>query len=193
MKVVAFNGSPRAGGNTEMMIKTLFDLLKTRGIECELVSIGGGALRGCTACLQCRKNLDRRCVLEGDDVNLWIEKMIEADGIIIGSPTYFASLTPETKALIDRAGYVCRGNGNLLKRKVGAAVVTARRAGFLNVFQAINNFYLINEMVIPGSTYWNLSVAKAPGDFHKDDEGIETMRNLGENMAWLLERVESAP
>jgi len=115
--------------------------------------------------------------------------MIEADGIIIGSPTYFASMTAETKSLIDRAGYVVLSNGSLLKRKVGATVTVARRAGSINVFQAINNFYFINGMVIPGSTYWNLGVGREIGDVNSDEEGIQIMQELGKNMAWLMKKI----
>jgi multimeric flavodoxin WrbA len=190
MKVVAFNGSPRKDGNTGILLNHALTKLKEFGIEGELINITGKPLRGCMACLKCKENMDRRCIIDNDIINGCIAKMIEADGIIIGSPTYFASLTAETKALIDRAGYVCRGNGNLLKRKVGAAVVAVRRAGALNVFQAINNFYLINEMIVPGSTYWNLGVGKDAGDVDSDEEGIKTMEQLGENMAWLLQRLK---
>ena len=189
MKVVAFNGSPRKDGNTGILLNQVLKKLDEFGIEGELINITGKPLRGCMACLKCKENLDRRCIVDNDIINECVAKMIEADGIIIGSPTYFASLTAETKALIDRAGYVCRSNGNLLKRKVGAAVVAVRRAGALNVFQAINNFYLINEMIVPGSTYWNLGVGKDVGDVEFDDEGIKTMEQLGENMAWLLQRL----
>ncbi|SET60928.1 Multimeric flavodoxin WrbA [Natronincola peptidivorans] len=191
MKVVAFNGSPRKDGNTEILIKHAFKKLEEEGIQCELVNLAGQTIRGCTACMQCRKNLDKRCVIETDIVNDCIEKMLEADGIIIGSPTYFATLTAEAKALIDRAGYVAKGNNNLLKRKVGAAVVSVRRAGALNVFQAINNFYLINEMIIPGSIYWNMGIGKDIGDVESDEEGFLTMEKLGENMAWLLKKIKA--
>ena len=117
--------------------------------------------------------------------------MIEADGIVIGSPTYFASLTSETKGLIDRAGYVCRGNGGLLKHKVGAGVAAVRRAGAVNVFNAINHFLLINEMFVPGSSYWNLGIGRAIGEVENDDEGMQTMDNLGDNMAFLLKKLHN--
>ncbi len=189
MKVVAFNGSPREKGNTASMIREVFKVLEKEGIECELVQIGGNVIRGCQACGKCRELQNKRCIIENDLVNSSIAKMIEADGIIIGSPTYFASLTSETKAFIDRCGYVSRSNGNLFKRKAGVAVTAVRRAGALNVFQAINNFYLISEMIVPGSVYWNLSIARDLDDFAKDEEGIKTMEILGENMAWLLKKL----
>ncbi len=189
MKVVAFNGSPHKDGNTSILLKRVFTRLESHGIECELVHIAGKPVRGCTACMKCRERLDRRCAVTGDIVNECIEKMLEADGIIIGSPTYFAGLTAETKALIDRSGYVARGNGNMLRRKAGAAVSAVRRAGSLNVFNAINHFFFINEMIVPGSTYWNMGIGKDPGDVKSDEEGMLTMEALGENMAWLLERI----
>ncbi len=189
MKVVAFNGSPRKEGNTALMIKKVFEVLEKKGIECEFVQIGGEMIRGCRACGKCKELQSGKCIMDDDIINSCIEKMKEADGIIIGSPTYFASLSSETKALIDRCGYAARSSGNIFKRKVGAAVVAVRRAGALNVFQAINNFYLISEMIVPGSTYWNLGVARDINDFSKDEEGIRTMEILGENMAWLLNKL----
>jgi multimeric flavodoxin WrbA len=191
MKVVAFNGSPRKEGNTGILIRYALKKLEEAGIECELVNLAGNIIRGCTACLRCRKNLDKRCANNTDIVNDCIEKMLEADGIIIGSPTYFASLTAETTALIDRAGYVAKGNDSMLKRKVGAAVVAVRRAGSMNVFQAINNFFLINEMIVPGSMYWNMGIGKEIGEVESDKEGIRTMEKLGENMAWLLKKIKA--
>jgi multimeric flavodoxin WrbA len=189
MKVVAFNGSPRKDGNTSRLIKHVFAKLEEESIECELVELSGKIIRGCRACMRCRQNLDMKCIIDDDIVNECIEKMIEADGIILGSPTYFANLTAEMKALIDRAGYVTRGNGNLLKRKVGAAVVAVRRAGSLIVFNSINNFFLINEMIVAGSSYWNLGIGREIGEVENDHEGIKTMEKLGENMAWLLKRI----
>ena len=189
MKVVAFNGSPRKDGNTGILIRYVFDKLEEEGIDTELINIAGQINRGCTACLKCKENQNQRCVFDDDIVNHCIEKMITADGIIIGSPTYFASMTAETKALIDRAGYVAKGNGNMLKRKVGAAVTVARRAGTLNVFQGINNFFFINGMIVPGSIYWNLGLGRDTGDVDSDAEGIQTMQELGMNIAWLMKKI----
>jgi len=189
VKVVAFNGSPRKNGNTSILINHVLSKIEEAGIESELINIAGHIKRGCTACLKCRENKNKRCVFDDDIINTCIEKMIEADGIIIGSPTYFAGLTAETKALIDRAGYVVRGNGDLLRRKVGVSVTVARRAGFINVFQAINNFFLINGMIIPGSTYWNLGVGREVGEVESDKEGIQNMTDLGDNMAWLIKKI----
>lgn len=189
MKVVAFNGSPRAAGNTAILIRHVFKKLEAEGIACELINVFGKIGSGCSACSLCAKNMNGRCANEDDELNCFLEKMVAADGIIIGSPTYFAAINAETKALIDRAGYVAKRNGSLLRRKVGAAVVAVRRAGALNVFQAINNFFLINEMIVPGSIYWNLGIGREIGDVEKDEEGIMIMEKLGENMAWLLQRI----
>ena len=122
-------------------------------------------------------------------INLCIEKMSEADGIIIGSPTYFADLTPETKALIDRAGFVAMANGYMFKRKVGAAVVAVRRAGAIHVFDSINHLFLISQMIIAGSSYWNIGMGLEERDVERDQEGLATMRTLGQNMGWLLKKI----
>lgn len=190
MKVVAFNGSPRRNGNTAIMINHVLKTLKKHGIETEMVQIGGQAIRGCTACGWCGQNPVKRCAIDDDLVNECIAKMDAADGIIIGSPTYFANMTAETKALIDRAGYVSRRNGDLFQRKLGAAIVVFRRAGAINVFNAINDFFLINQMIVPGASYWNLGMGREPGDVESDDEGLQTMETLAENMAWLLKLIK---
>lgn len=189
MKVTAFNGSPRKEGNTSLLIGHALEALNKEGIETETVHVGGGILRGCIACYQCFERKDKRCAVTGDMANSCIEKMLESDGIIIGSPTYFAALTPETKALIDRCGMVSRANGDMLKRKAGAAVVTARRAGAINVYDTINHFFGIGQMIVPASNYWNIGVGRNIGDVLQDEEGLNTMRVLGENMAWLLKRI----
>jgi len=188
MKVTAFNCSPRKDGNTAHMIKRVLDVLERNGIETEFVQVG--ELKGCKACVACRKNKDMKCIQKGDDLNLYVKKMAESDGIIIGSPTYFADLTAEAKALIDRCGYVLRSNGNRMKRKVGAAISPARRAGSIHVIDSITHFFTINEMYVVSSSYWNMSEACVPGDFENDKEGIETMETLGENMAWILKKLE---
>ncbi len=189
MKVVAFNGSPRKNGNTAMLIDMVAAELEKEGIEVERVQLGGRLLHGCTACMKCFQNKNGHCAVTSDSMNELIEKLVEADGIIIGSPTYFCSVTTEVKALIDRAGLVAIANGRVLKRKVGAAVVAVRRAGASNVFDTINKFFFINEMIVPGSIYWNLAIGREPGEVAGDDEGVRTMQHLGENMAWLMKRV----
>jgi multimeric flavodoxin WrbA len=189
MKVVAFNGSPRTGGNTERLLREVLGVLEAEGIETELVRIAGKKVHGCTACLKCYENRDGRCVFDDDVINECIGKMAEADGIIIGSPTYFADVSTETKALIDRAGFVSIANGGMLARKVGAGVVAVRRAGAIHAYDSINHLFGISNMITVGSSYWNIGVGLDPGDVAADGEGLETMRNLGRNMAWLLEKI----
>ena len=193
LKVVAFNGSPRKNGNTAILLKRVLQVLDAKGIETELVQLGGKQIRGCNACRTCYKIKNRRCVIEDDDVNAHIQKMLEADGIILGSPTYFSMMTPELKALIDRAGYVARANHDMFKRKVGASVVAVRRAGGIPTFDAINHFFLISQMIIPGSSYWNVGIGRKKGDVEKDEEGMETMDDLGSNMAWLMKKLKASP
>ena len=192
MYVVAFNGSPKEGGNTSRAIKYALAEIEHEGIETKLIHIGGKPVRGCFACMECADNLDCRCIITDDIVNSCIEEMIKADGIIIGSPTYFADITPETKALIDRCGFVLRANGNLLSRKAGAAIGVARRAGALYTVDSIQHLFTISDMVTIGSTYWNVGYGLGPGDFDSDREGIETMQRLGQNMAWFLKMKEKA-
>jgi len=191
MRVVAFNGSARKDGNTAILVRQVFSELEKEGIETELVQLAGQTIHGCTACGLCYKNKNRRCAVEDDIVNECIEKMVAADGIILASPTYFADLTAETKALIDRSGYVARGNDDMLKRKVGAAVVAVRRAGSVHAFDSINHFFLISQMIIPGSIYWNMGIGRAKGEVEQDEEGLRTMRILGQNMAWLLKKINT--
>jgi multimeric flavodoxin WrbA len=188
MKVIAFNGSPRPKGNTYHCIQTVLDVLRKERIETELFQLGGSDIRACRACYKCFEKKNSKCI-QRDGFNLLMDRMIAADGIIIGSPTYFANVSPEVKALIDRAGLVAIANDYLLRRKVGASVVAVRRAGATHVYSSINYFFGINHMIIPGSSYWNLGVGLDPGDVLKDKEGLETFRNLGENMAWLLEKL----
>ncbi|MGB9132860.1 MAG: flavodoxin family protein [Methanosarcina sp.] len=191
MKVVAFNGSPRKDGNTATLIRHVLDELEREGTETETVHIGGKTIHGCTACGKCFENKDKKCVIDKDIVNDCIEKMLEADGIILASPTYFADLTPELKALIDRAGFVSKANGELFRRKVGAAVVAVRRAGSIHAFDSINHFFTISQMIIPGSSYWNMGIGLSEGEVEKDEEGIRTMEVLGQNMAWLLKKLNA--
>ena len=190
MKVAAFNGSPNRDGNTARLLRYALLELEAAGIETELVHVGGQPLRGCLACRKCFERQDRRCSNDTDGMNGLIETMVGSDGILLGSPTYFSDVTSEMKALLDRAGFVARANGNLLRRKVGAAVVANRRAGGIHAFDTINHFFLIGEMVVVGSSYWNIGVGLAPGDVDRDAEGIETMRTLGRNMAWILGQIE---
>ena len=186
MKVVAFSGSARKGGNTAIMLQRALDALEAEDIETELVELAGKKAQGCTVCLKCRELKDRQCHGRNDAINECISKADEADGIIIGSPVYFADISPEAKALIDRLGYVAGANPDMLERKVGAGVVAQRRAGAVHAFDSIMHLFMIRQMIVPGSTYWNLGFGGLPGTVDEDDEGLATMDNLGRNMAWLL-------
>jgi multimeric flavodoxin WrbA len=189
LRVVAFNGSPRKDGNTALLLRTVLSELEAEGVETELVQVGGKKIRGCTACFKCFASKDQHCAVKTDLLNDCLDKMLAADGILFGSPTYFANVTTELKALIDRAGLVAMANEGMLRRKVGAAVVAVRRAGASHVFQAVNQLFLAVEMIVPGANYPNLAVGLDKGDVAKDPEGMQTMRVLGKNMAWLLQRV----
>jgi multimeric flavodoxin WrbA len=186
MRVVAICASARKNGNTARLLRTALGELAERGIETELVELAGKKLRGCTACLKCGKRKNRRCSITDDPVNDCIAKMDAADGILLGSPTYFADVSAEMKALIDRAGYVSRRNDDMFKRKVGAAVVAVRRAGAIHAFDTINHFFTIGQMIVPGASYWNIGIGRDAGEVENDAEGLATMRSLGQNMAWLL-------
>jgi len=189
MKVVAFNGSPRRGGNTSQLIRMVLNEIEKEGIATELVELAGSNLHGCTACYTCKQKQNGQCVITKDALNEYVQKMIEADGIILGSPTYFTDVTSEMKALIDRAGFVTRASDCLLKRKVGAAVVSVRRGGALHAFDTLNHFFLISQMIVAGSNYWNFGMGLNPGDVLNDEEGVKTMQVLGQNMAWLLKKI----
>jgi multimeric flavodoxin WrbA len=191
MKVVAFNGSARRDGNTAILLRHVLGELETEGIETELVQLSGAKIHGCLACRKCSTRKDRRCSQADDMGNVYLDKMAAADGILLGSPTYVADISPEIKALIDRACLVARANGGMFRRKVGAAVVAVRRAGAMHAFDALNHFFLISEMVVPGSSYWNIGIGREPGEVEKDEEGIQTMKVLGRNMAWLLKKLNA--
>jgi multimeric flavodoxin WrbA len=189
MKVIAFNGSARKDSNTAIMLNVVLEELNKQGIDTELYQLAGKQIHGCIACYKCMENKDRRCAVKKDVANECIEKMLAADGIILGSPTYFADVTTEMKALIDRAGLVSRANGDMLKRKVGASVVVARRGGSIHAFDTMNHFFLIGQMIIVGSNYWNMGFGLNKGDVENDQDGLGTMKTLGENMGWLLKKL----
>jgi multimeric flavodoxin WrbA len=189
MKVVAFNGSPRGDSNTAILVRHVFAELNKEGIETEAVSLAGKPLRGCLGCYKCYINRNRQCVQTKDALNTYVQKMSEADGIILGSPVFMASVPSEMKALIDRAGMVNKANGGLFRRKVGAAVVAVRRGGMITAFDTLNHFFLMSEMVVPGSSYWSFAFGLEKGDVDKDQEGIQTMQVLGQNMAWLMKKL----
>ena len=191
MKVIAINGSARKEGNTTHLIKMVFEELSKEGIETEIIKLAGKNIKNCLACMKCFENKDRKCIIKSDMLNEIVEKMAEADAIILGSPTYFANVSPEIKAVIDRAGLVGIANDYLFAKKAGAAVVAVRRAGSTNTFDAINKFFFINQMIVPGSSYWNMGIGLKPGDVDSDEEGVKTMTALGQNMAWLLKKLNA--
>jgi multimeric flavodoxin WrbA len=191
MKVVGINGSARKDGNTSILLGAVFEPLREAGIECELLQLAGKRMHGCIACGKCGEERGGNCVGIRDHANEVIDKMVEADGIILASPVYFSDITPEMKALMDRAGMSTRNGGELLARKVGASVVAVRRAGGIHAFDSMNHFFFITQMVVPGSSYWNIGVGRDVGAVESDTEGMRTMRTLGENMAWLLQRIHA--
>ena len=188
MKVLGVSGSPRAGGNTEIAITTALEALQAQGIETELLSLAGRQVKPCIACGGCGQADTPRCVQEDPAFEGIIEKFIEADGFLIGSPVYFGSATPETMATLDRVGCVARRNGNFLRRKAGAAITVARRAGQNFTFAQINYFFLISEMIVPGSSYWNVGFGLTQGEIRDDAEAVATIKTLADNMAWLMKK-----
>ena len=191
MKVVAFNGSARKEGNTAILLKAVLKELDAAGISTELVQLGPKAIPGCIACYRCFENKDGHCAVKGDSINDCIDRMRAADGILIGSPTYFADVSSNTKALIERAGMSSRANGDLYRLKCGAAVVAVRRAGAIHAFDTINHFFTIGQMVVVGSSYWNIGVGREIGEVAKDEEGMKTMQTLGVNMAHVLKKLNA--
>lgn len=191
MKVVAVNGSPRRDGNTYHLISKVLDALSGEGIAVEIAHVGGKKMRGCTACGACFEKKDGRCVMDDDAFNETFAKMASADGMILGSPTYFTDVTAEMKALIDRAGFVAMANGCLFRHKAGAAVVAVRRGGATHCFDTMNHLFQISQMFIVGSTYWNIGVGLEKGDVLNDGEGMANMEDLGRSMAFLLKKLKS--
>lgn len=189
MNVVAFCASARRNGNTKLLLETVLEPLQEAGAETELVELAGSNLKGCKACFVCIKKKDGSCAIKDDMLNECVEKMARADAVILGSPTYFADVSTEMKALIDRSGMVGRANGDLYKRKLGAAVVAVRRAGSIHAFDTMNHFFQISQMIIVGSSYWNIGIGREKGEVASDEEGMKTMRQLGENMGWLLQKI----
>ena len=186
MKVVAFNGSPRKDGNTSILIHHVFSELEKQGIETDLVQLSEKGIHGCIACYKCSQNQDRHCAVKSDAANEYIDKMLGADGIILGSPVYFQDVTPEMKALIDRTGYVARSNGRMFKDKVGASLVALRRSGGISTLDTMNHFFLAGQMIIVGR---GIAFGREIGEVEKDDEGMGLVKLLGQRMAWLLKKI----
>jgi multimeric flavodoxin WrbA len=191
MKVIAFNGSPHRDGNTYHLIRHVLDEIGKAGITTELVQIGGEKVHPCTACWKCMENHDLQCVQDDDMVNECIAKMAEADAIIIATPTYFAGVTPEIKAFMDRAFFVAKANGDIFRQKLGAGIAAERRSGAVCAVDTINHYFGISGMFSAGSRYWNNAKGLQPGDVENDDEGIDTMKQLGENIAWFIRKTHT--
>ncbi|MFO7751331.1 MAG: flavodoxin family protein [Desulfobacteraceae bacterium] len=185
MYALAVNGSPRKGGNTETLLKGVLAPLGSAGWETELLQIGTKTMRGCIACGKCWENRDSRCSFTDDGFNDIMDKIVKADALVFGSPTYFAGVRSEIKSVIDRAGYVGLANGGLLAGKIGAAVVAVRRGGATHVFDTINHMFLMSKMIVPGSTYWNIGFGLDKGDAAADEEGLANMDHLGRTIDWL--------
>ncbi len=186
MKVIAINGSPRKNGNTSICIDKALEPLKAAGIECEVIQIGGVKLHGCKACYYCMKEKTKGiCVQKDDPMNEWADKLREADAIILASPTYYANVTSEMKAFIDRCGLCTEGQ---LVHKIGAPIIVQRRGGAMNVYNTLMAFFGINQMVVPMSSYWNDVFGLEKGDVLHDEEGMKTMENLGKNILFTLEK-----
>jgi multimeric flavodoxin WrbA len=185
MYALAVNGSPRKEGNTELLLREVLTELKGAGWETELVKVGGTSIRGCIACQKCFENKDNECSVKKDKFNDVFAKMLKADAMILGSPTYFAAVSADLKALIERAGYVAYANNHAFSGKIGAAVVAVRRGGATHVYDTINHMFQMSRMIIPGSTYWNMGFGLGKGEVLKDDEGLANMRHLAKCIDWL--------
>jgi len=188
MHVVAFNGSPKKEENTYQAIKIVADSLEKEGISTEIIHVGNKTIRGCIACGGCIKNKNEKCVID-DEVNGWIQKMKSADGIIIGSPVYYASIAGTMKCFLDRAFYVGGVNNGLFRHKVGASVVAVRRSGGVATYDHLNHYLTIGEMFLPTSNYWNVIHGRSPGEALQDAEGVQAMDVLGKNIAFLLKQL----
>jgi multimeric flavodoxin WrbA len=193
MKAIAINGSPRKGGNTEILLRKVLEPLTKTGWDTELIQLGGKPIHGCLACYHCFKAKNSRCGQTKDGFNECLEKMLLADAIILGSPTYFTDVSAEMKALLDRAGLVAVANGGLFRRKIGAAVVAERRGGGTHAFDTINHMFLMSGVIVPGSTYWNLGFGMDKGDVNKDEEALRNMADLGQTIAWLGKAIQQSP
>ncbi len=191
MKVIGVCASPRLGGNAEQLLDLALGVIAAEGIGTEKVLLAGKIIGGCTACLKCREAKDGRCHGRDDDLTPIIPRIWEADGLLLATPVYFGAATAEAVAFIDRVGYVSRQNGGLLKRKVGAPIVVARRAGANFTVAQLNYLFLIQGMVVPGSSYWPIAFGGAKGDALKDEEGTRAIKDLGTNVAWLLKKINT--
>lgn len=192
MKVLAFNGSPKKEGNTYHALKLVGKELESNGIEFEIIQVGSKNIRGCIACGKCAENKDEKCIIKNDEVNDWVQAIKEADGVLLGSPVHFAGMSSTMKAFLDRAFNVHSQNNGLFRHKVGASVVSVRRSGGSATFDSLNHYLNYAEMFMPSTNYWNIIHGTAPGEALQDEEGMQIMRVLGKNMAFLMKALESS-
>jgi len=189
MKAILFNGSSKPNGNTAIALATVGEALRKQGIETETIEIGTAAIHGCAGCGQCGQQKNRRCVFDDDMLNRNLETLFAADGLVFGSPVYYAGINGALKCFLDRAFFVSGANGGLFRHKVGAGVVAVRRGGEVSAWEQLNKYFTISEMFVPSGNYWNMVFGRAPGEASQDLEGMDTLRVLGENMAWLMKSV----
>lgn len=191
MKVIAINGSPKKEGNTFNALNIVGNEISSAGIDFEILHIGNKMIHGCIACGKCAINQDQKCTIITDELNEWIQKIKDADGIILGSPVYYSGIAGTMKCFLDRLFYVSTSNGNLFRHKVGAAVVAVRRSGGSSTIDSLNHYLSYSEMILATSNYWNIIHGRTPGEVNQDAEGVQIMRLLGKNMAWLLKMKEA--
>jgi multimeric flavodoxin WrbA len=186
MKIIGFNGSPRKDGNTTSLMTYLLEEVEREGIETELVQLSAKPIHGCIACYRCFENQDQRCGVKNDAANEYIEKIVAAQGVVLGSPSYFQDVTAEMKALVDRAGFVGLANGRIYRNKVGASLSCFRRSGGMHTIETMNHFFFSNEFIIAGRA---MSVAREKGDVNHDEEGVQAAKTLGERLAWMMKKL----
>lgn len=188
MKVVLLSGSPKAQGNTVQLMQECAKVIEEHGVEAEVVSLAGMKIESCICCLKCAKTGE--CGLN-DGLNEIIAKIRDAEGLIVGSPVYFGTARGDTMCALQRIGYVSRHSNNFLTGKVGGPVAVARRGGQTLTLQEMLMFFLINDMIVPGSTYWNMVFGRTPGEALKDEEGVETIRHFAANVAELVKKLNA--
>ncbi len=185
MRVIAINGSPKPRGNTYIALMTVCDELNKQGIETEIIHVGNMEIKGCIGCGRCK---DHQCIFSGDELRSIFDRIHEADGLLLGSPVYYSGIAGTLKCFLDRLFYSARGS---LRLKVGASVVAVRRSGGVATFDQLNHYFLISEMLLAPSYYWNVIHGTAPGEVTQDGEGMSILRNLANNMAWMLKMKEN--
>jgi multimeric flavodoxin WrbA len=188
-KLIAVCGSPRKDGNTQILMERFCDRVRVGGIDAELVLLCDKTVKPCTGCRKCKETKDNTCVIKDDDFHPIYKKILDAQALVVGSPVYFGMATSQITSLLHKVGYVARANGNLLSGKVGGSIVVARRAGHNFTFGQLNYFFGINEMILPGSTYWNIAFGRQKGEVKEDQEGLETIDRFADNVATLVKKL----